>query len=333
MSREVNTVFTLLVVFFTARWLMPGVYLRLSANTIDYFTMGALMDSISLEDVNRIFINSCVIFATTALPMTLVCVAAITLITMSQTRMLFSTESIEWRWDRLNPVSGIKKLFSLRSVVELIKAAAKIAILVYLVYGEFKKAIFYMPRLMDMEILAAAAYTGNLIMTIVWKAGAVFLVLAAADYFYQWWDYERQLRMSKQEVKDEYKETEGDPQVRNRQRARRMEAARRRMMAAVPSSDVVITNPTHYAVALKYNQDENAAPVVVAKGIDHLALRIIKVARENDVYVTENKPLARALFDQAELDREIPESFYQAIAEVLAFVYNMKEREGSNRAT
>ena len=176
--------------------------------------------------------------------------------------------------------------------------------------------------------MAVAAFTGDLILSIVWRAGAVFVVLAAGDYFYQWWDFERQLRMSKQEVKDEHKETEGDPLIRNRIRSRQMEVARRRMMTAAAMADVVISNPTHYAVALKYEPEKNQAPVVVAKGIDALALRIIKVAREAEVYVMENKPLAQSLFREVELDQEIPESYYQAIAEVLAFVYNLKERDG-----
>jgi len=327
MSREVNVVFTLLTIFFAIRVLMPGIYLRLQANTIEYFTMGAIVDNISQASIMTYFLENCVLFALTVFPLLLVTTVAVIFITMGQTRMLFSSESLQWKWERLSPISGIKRMFSMRSFVELLKAIVKILILGYIIYGEFEKAIMVLPRLMDMTIVSVAAYTGNLILSIVWKAGAVFVVLAAADYFYQWWDFERKLRMSKQEVKDEYKETEGDPQVRSRQRARMNEAARRRMMAAVPTADVVIRNPTHYAVALKYDPEKNQAPVVVAKGMDYLALRIIQVAQDSEVYVMENKPLAKSLFEEVDLDREIPESFYQAIAEVLAFVYNLKERD------
>lgn len=326
-SREIGVVFTLLAIFFALQMMMPGIYQRLQASTVDYFSMGARVDAINQATLSNFFLNGCVLFALTALPLLLITTAVDVVITMGQTRMLYSTESIQWKWDRMNPIAGFKRLFSLRSIVELLKAAMKISILGYIIYGEFREALRVLPRLMDMTIVAVAAYTGNLILSIVWKAGAVFVVLAAADYFYQWWDFERKLRMSKQEVKDEYKETEGDPQVRSRQRARRQEAARRRMMSAVPDADVVIRNPTHYAVALKYNPDKNQAPVVVAKGMDHLALRIIRLATEHEVYVMENKPLARSLFEEVDLDQEVPESFYQAIAEVLAFVYNLKERD------
>ena len=326
-SNEVTVVFSLLAIFFALRLLTPGIYQRLLANAAEFFTIGASLDNITQRDVSTIFIENCVLFALTALPLLVVTVASNVVFTMGQTRMLYSSEAIQFKWDRLNPISGFKRLFSLRSVVELFKAVLKILVLGYIIYGEFKDAILVLPRLMDMQVIAVAGFTGNLILAIVWKAGAVFVVLAAADYFYQWWDFERKMRMSKQEVKDEYKETEGDPQVRSRQRARQQEASRRRMMAAVPTADVVIANPTHYAVALKYEPEKNQAPVVVAKGIDSLALRIIRLARESEVYVMENRPLAQSLFKEVELDQEIPETYYQAIAEVLAFVYNLKERD------
>ena len=332
MSQEVNTIFSLLVIFFALRMLVPGIYLRLQSNTVDFFTMGARVETLYQSDIVSFFIKNALLFAVTAFPLCLIAMFSAMAITMGQTRMLFATEAMQFKWEKLNPINGIKKLFSLRSVVELLKSAIKIVILIYIIYKELSNAIFMLPRLMDMSVPAVAAYTGNLILSIVWKAAAVFVVLAAADYFYQWWDYERKLRMSKQEVKDEYKETEGDPQVRARQRSRREQAARRRMMQNVPTADVVIRNPTHFAVALKYDPDVNQAPVVTAKGMDHLALRIIQVARDNEVYVMENKPLARSLFEEVELDQEIPEAFYQVIAEILAFVYNINERDGKGPA-
>ena len=327
LSSEVTLVFSLLAIFFALRVMIPSIYQRLQANAVEYFTLGATVDVINPSDVEHYFINCAILFLLTALPLLLITVASNVVFTMGQTRMLYSSEVTQFKWDRLNPISGLKKLFSLRSIVELCKATIKIIILGIIIYGEFKEAILILPRLMDMNVISVAAYTGELILSIVWKACAVFVVLAAADYFYQWWDYERMLRMSKQEVKDEYKETEGDPLMRNRIRSRQMEVARRRMMAAVPTADVVIANPTHFAVALKYDPEINQAPVVVAKGMDNLALRIIRLARESDVYVMENQPLARSLFKEVELDQEIPEAYYQAIAEVLAFVYNLKERD------
>jgi flagellar biosynthetic protein FlhB len=327
MSREVNVVLSLLAIFFALRIMTPRIFASLQQCISEYFAMGASVEVIGQAEIANYFIKGCILFATTALPLLLVSSFGIIVLTMGQTRMLFASEAFSFKGDRLNPLSGIKKMFSMRSLVELLKALVKIVVLGYIIYDELKDAVWTMPRLMDMTAGGAAAYTGSLILAIVWKAGAVFVVLAAADYFYQWWEFERNLRMSKQEIKDEYKETEGDPQIKSRQKARREQAARQRMMANVPKADVVIRNPTHYAVALQYDTDKHRAPVVIAKGMDHLALRIIQVARDNDVYIMENRPLARSLFEEVELEREVPETFYQAIAEVLAFVYNLKEKE------
>lgn len=184
-----------------------------------------------------------------------------------------------------------------------------------------------MPRMMDMTFMGVLSKTGDIIMDIVLKVGLIFVAIAVADYVYQWWQYEKNLRMSKQEIKDEYKQTEGDPQIKAHIKSMQQQRARQRMMQAVPEADVVIRNPTHYAVAIKYNPEKNRAPMVVAKGMDSLALRIIEVAEESGVYITENRPLARALYESVELDAEIPDKFYKPIAEVLAFVYSLKKKE------
>ena len=180
---------------------------------------------------------------------------------------------------------------------------------------------------MDMEFGQAIATTADIIFSIVEVAAVIMAFVAAADYLYQWWDYEKNLRMSKQELKEEYKQTEGDPQIKGKIRERQQAQARQRMMQQVPSADVVIRNPTHFAVAIKYDPERNSAPIVVAKGMDSLALRIVAVAEENGVFITENKPLARGLYEAVELDQEIPDRFYQPIAELLAFVYSLKKKE------
>jgi len=245
---------------------------------------------------------------------------------MGQTKLLFSTKTLEFKFDRINPLQGFKKLFSMRSIVEIIKSILKITVLIYVIYSILKKEMNLLPRMMDMTFEETASKTGAIIMEIVIKAGVIFMFLAIADYVYQWWQYEKNLRMTKQEIKDEFKQTEGDPQIKNRIRALQLQRAKQRMMQKVPQADVVIRNPTHFAVAIKYDQSVNRAPLVVAKGADNLALMIVKVAEENGVYVTENKPLARALYETVDLDREVPEQFYRAIAEVLAFVYNLKKK-------
>lgn len=241
--------------------------------------------------------------------------------------MLFSSKAFSFKAERIDPMKGLKKIFSMRSFVELLKSLIKITIVLYVIYSVIKKELFLMPRMMDMTFGQSLSKTGSIIMSIVTKAAIAFIFVAGADYLYQWWQYEKNLRMSKQEIKDEYKQTEGDPQIKSRIRAMQQQRAKQRMMQSVPSADVIIRNPTHYAVAIKYDQDKGSAPRVIAKGADSLALRIIAVAEENDVYVMENKPLARALYESVDLDREIPERFYRAIAEVLAFVYSLKKKE------
>lgn len=297
-------------------------------DSVKYFsTLAASFSELTYADINKMFINLMVVFAKTALVPLLVCGLAAVIATMLQTKMLFSSKAFSFKAERINPLKGMKKIFSMRSFVELLKSLLKISIVLYVIYSVIKSELVLMPRMMDMSFWQALSKIGSIIMSIVTKAGMAFIFVAGADYLYQWWQYEKNLRMSKQEVKDEYKQTEGDPQIKSRIRQIQQQRAKHRMMQSVPTADVVIRNPTHYAVALKYDQDRNAAPRVIAKGADSLALRIIAVAKENDVYVMENRPLARALFESVELDGEIPERFYKAVAEVLAFVYSLKKRE------
>lgn len=170
-------------------------------------------------------------------------------------------------------------------------------------------------------------YVGDTAVSLVNTVGVAFIFLAAFDYLYQWWEYEKNLRMSKQEIKEEYKQTEGDPQIKGRIREKQRQMASMRMMQNVPKADVIIRNPTHFAVALGYDSNANRAPVVLAKGADHLALKIVEVGEANGVYIMEDKPLARGLYASVEVDMEIPEEFYQTVAKVLAFVYKLKKKD------
>lgn len=327
LSQEVVTVFTLLATFYILKLMMPYAVRTMEAAIRHYTEIAASTDEITYGGLRSYYYDSLALFAKTALIPLIACSLVATMATMLQTRMLFSSKSFAFKGERINPIQGFKKMFSMRAFVELLKSILKITILLYIIYIILKNELFQMPRMMDMQFSGALSKTGAIIMEIVLKAGAVFVFLAAADYLYQWWQYEKNLRMTKQEVKDEYKQTEGDPQIKSRIRSIQQQRAKQRMMQNVPKADVVIRNPTHYAVAIKYDQSVNRAPVVVAKGVDSLALRIVKVAEDNGVYVTENKPLARALYESVEVDREIPERFYRAIAEVLAFVYSLKKKD------
>jgi len=327
LSQEVVTIFTLLVTFYTLKLLMKFIVETLESS-IKYFSgLAATMTELTYDNLSDFLINLIIVFAKTAMIPLLVCGLAAIISTMLQTKMLFSSKAFSFKGERINFLKGLKKLFSKRSFVELLKSLLKITVVLYVVYSVIKTEIFLMPRMMDMSFIQAFSKTGAIIMSIVLKASIVFIFLAGADYLYQWWEYEKNLRMSKQEVKDEYKQTEGDPQIKSRIKSMQQQRARRRMMQNVPTADVVIRNPTHFAVAIKYDQELNRAPRVVAKGMDSLALRIVATAEENGVYVMENKPLARGLYESVDLDREIPESFYRAVAEVLAFVYSLKKKE------
>ena len=245
--------------------------------------------------------------------------------TFAQTRLLVTAESLKPKFNRISPLQGFKRLFSLRSVIEALKGLLKIAILLYLIYNYFQSVVLSFVRFLDMDIGESCSILAGDIFSLVLRVAIAFTAIAAADYFYQWWEYERKLKMSKQEVKEEYKQTEGDPQVKGKIKEIQRRRAQQRMMQQVPGADVVIRNPTHVAVALRYKPDFDDAPVVVAKGLDELALRIVAVAEENGVAVIENVPLARSLYADAPLDQMIPMDFYGPVAEVLVYVLKLDQ--------
>ncbi len=247
--------------------------------------------------------------------------------TMAQTRMLVSFESIKPKFNKLNPIEGFKRLFSLKSVVEALKNILKISILIYIIYTSLREIMEVSERYMYADLIGACTHICTSIFQMLLKVILAFIVLAAADYLYQYWDFERQMKMTKQEVKEEYKQTEGDPQIKGRIKQVQRQMAQQRMMQNVPGADVVVRNPTHVAVALRYHPGEDAAPIVLAKGLDYLALRIVEVAEQNDIVTIENRPLARALYAEAELDREIPPDLYEAVADVMVYLYKMDRVE------
>jgi flagellar biosynthetic protein FlhB len=323
-SRDVAATASLIILFFALSAMAPRILYSIIQATRRIIGMAGEIGMLTFSDVRRIGTDIMVMFATTVLPLLLLSVLVSTVITLAQTKLLFTTKTMQFKFSRLNPLNGLRRMFSLRALVELSKTIIKIVVLGYIIYRNLYDKILLLPRLMDMSPEKSISYLGDLVMSIVSSSAAVFVFIAALDYFYQWWDYEKSIRMSKEEIKEEYKETEGDPQVRGRIKERQRKMSQMRMMQMVPEADVVIRNPNHYAVALKYDPDKNRAPVVLAKGADKLALRIIAEAEKHGIIVTENKPLARALYESVEVDSEIPAEFYQAVAEVLVYVYNLK---------
>lgn len=237
---------------------------------------------------------------------------------------MLAWEAITPKLTNLNPLKGIKNLFSPRSLVELVKSLLKMFIILYIVYLIIRDEQARFLPLIETPIVDTIAILGDLALKILLQAGLAMLALSIVDYGYQRWQYTRDLMMTKHEVKEENKQSEGNPQIKARIRSLQRAMARRRMMAKVPKATVVITNPTHYAVALRYHKDLEA-PMVLAKGQNLIAQRIIQVARKHQVPVVSNPPLARALYKQVELEGQIPLTLYRAVAKVLAFVYQQRE--------
>lgn len=244
-----------------------------------------------------------------------------------QVGYLFSFEPIKPQLSRISLISGAKRMFGLRAWVELAKSLFKVTLLGYFLYASIRDNLFVFPVLQYQDIRQIAEFLGGIILNLAWKIAILFLILAIFDYFYQWWDHEKNLRMSHEDLKQEFKQTEGNPEIRAEIKRKQRAAAMRRMMQDLKKADVVVTNPTHFAVALRYDLKEKQAPYVVAKGQDEVARRMRELAREYGIVVMENKPLARALYTQVEIGQIIPNDLYKAVAEVLAFVYRLKKKK------
>ncbi|MCK8058775.1 MULTISPECIES: flagellar biosynthesis protein FlhB [unclassified Fusibacter] len=248
------------------------------------------------------------------------------LIDYMQVGFLFTMEPLKFKLDKINPLKGFKRLFSLKSMVEMIKSILKAGGILILSYQFVANRQNELMEVMGFGIEASVAMLWSFIFGIVWRAAVFLFVISIFDFIYKKWENNKELKMSKQEIKDEYKQMEGDPQIKSKIREKQRQMAMSRMMQDVPGADVIITNPTHYAVALLYNREESMAPKVVAKGRDLIAQNIKKIAKENDVPVVENKPLARSLYAAVEIGEYIPSELFEAVADVLAYVYKLKNR-------
>ncbi len=326
-SKEVIIALSLIGTFAAFKFLYSIIESALSDSLKSFFSLVGSMEVLHRSDLNQIFIEAIITFIIACGPMMAIAVAIGVIATVAQTKGLVSFKSIKPKFSRLNPLSGIKNLFSLKGLMELLKSILKIVVLFYIIYITLGDEVRKLPKMMDMSVHDAVPTIGGMLWNISIKVMIAFAFLAAADYMYQRWDYEKKLRMTKQEVKEEYKMTEGDPKIKGQIKQKQQAMSRQRMMQAVPEANVVIRNPTHYAVALKYDPEKNSAPVIVAKGEDYMALKIIEIAQEHNIPIMENKPLARALYAEVAIDKEIPSEFYNPVAEVLAFVYSLKEKE------
>jgi flagellar biosynthetic protein FlhB len=238
---------------------------------------------------------------------------------------LFTLKPFEPDINKFNPIKGMAKFVSKRSAVELVKSLAKVSLIGFVAYktvaNEFDTAL----TLINLELSQSLIFLGQTAFLVMAKTSGILIVLAIIDYAFTKYEMEQKMKMTKQEVKEEFKETEGDPQIKARVRSMQQQMARKRMMAEVPQADVVITNPTHLSIAIKYDREAMDAPTIIAKGGDHLAFRIREIAKEHKVPIVENKPVARALYTH-EVGEQIPEEMFMAVAEVLAYVYGLKNR-------
>ena len=233
-----------------------------------------------------------------------------------------TSKPLQPKLSKLNPLNGVKKIFSAQSLVELVKSVAKILLIALVTYSYIKNKGGLLYALYDMSMMQAVNLIGETVIELGIRISAIYMIIAGADFMYQKYKFKNDMKMTKQEVKEEYKNAEGDPEIKGKIKARMREASQRRMMQAIPKADVVITNPTHYAVAIRYDTEVAPAPIVVAKGSDYLAQKIKQIARENNVEIVEDKPLARMLFANVDVDKQIPPELYQAVAEILAMVYH-----------
>lgn len=324
-SQDVNTAFILLFSFIVLGVFgsfmgshMTGMYRDVFTNFIHW--------EVTLGSVRLVFIELLTTFFYIVGPIMLISLVVSIAANLMQVGFLFTTEPLKLDLKKIDPIKGAKKIFSLRALVELLKSFLKISFIgtiTFTVIWFFKDEIL---MLAFKSPETAVGFFGQVTIIMGVAATIALLFLAVLDYLYQKYDFEKNIRMSKQDIKDEHKNIEGDPLIKSKIREQQRQIAMRRMMEEIPHADVVITNPTHYAIAIKYDETLADAPIVVAKGKDAVALRIIKVAKESKVMTVENKLLARALFTDVELDEMVPEQYFQAVAEVLAYVYSLEQK-------
>lgn len=327
-STEINSVIVLLTALFLIKILGPWIVKELSSSMLEF--MSIISDT--EMDYSRLILlvrKALILLGKVAAPITGSILIMGVVANVAQVGFLFTLKPLMPKLEKINPISGFTRLFSMRSIVETIKNIIKLTIIITIAYITLKKEFGTMLTLSDASVLSIWTYALAVSYKVILRIALAMIIIAVLDYAYQRFEHEKQLKMTHQEVKEERKQLEGDPQVKSRIRSLQREMARRRMMEQVPKATVVVTNPTHLAIALRYAPEENDAPVVVAKGKDLIAQRIKKLAKESNVPVVEDKPLARSMYDKVEVGFPIPMEFFTAVAEVMAYVYRLKNRNAA----
>ena len=329
-SRELPAILLLLALFLTMRMFGPFVYREL-VTTFQFFLQESLaeMSFDNSSDVMRLVTYAMWQIVKMVAPFFIVAMVIGVIGSVVQVGFMFTLQPLVPKFSKLNPLSGIKRMFSARSFFEMIKAVAKIGIVLWVAWGAISVELGTISNLMDLDLRSSVGYMLDLVLDVSLKVCFALMLIAALDFAFQYWQHEKEIRMSKQDIKEEYKQMEGSPEIKGRIRQKQREISMRRMMQEVPKADVVITNPTHLAVAVRYRPEDGDAPIVLAKGADFLAARIRESAKENGVRLVENKPLAQALYTQVEIGKPVPPELYKAVAEVLAFVYGIQGKTSS----
>ncbi len=321
-SADLVSAATLIAVLSVLKASLDGTVYSLREYMYSSFSASAFhADNLSVPALGELYKDTLLYLLPLLLPLFLVAMAAGALLNVIQTGPMLVFSKLKPDFKKISLIQGFKRIFSSRTLVELGKSVIKLAIIGGMIYQTFYKGLSYIPKTADYKVTDAfkLIMTDSLNMGI--KIGGALLAFSIADIIYQWWRYQKDLMMTKEEVKEEHKQTEGNPQTKSRIRQAQRKMSARRMMQNMKKANVVVTNPTHYAVALKYDRNEDSAPVVLAKGQDYLALKIKEKARELKIQVVEDRLLARTLYQTCDIDEEIPPELYQAVAEILVYVY------------
>ncbi|MEG0259001.1 MAG: flagellar biosynthesis protein FlhB [Lysinibacillus sp.] len=325
-SQDVSSAIVMLAVFIFLFFFAGSLGDNILALFKETFIHNMHVEVITIDSVMELFLETMIEMAIIIAPILIVAFLAALAANYLQFGFLFTTESMKFDLKKMDPIKGFKKIISVKAIVELLKSTLKITFIggvtVMILWTNLDKVLALSFKSPWVTLITVGQLTS--IMGI--AASLVLLCLSLLDWVYQKYDYEKNLKMSKQDIKDEYKNSEGDPLIKSKIKQRQREMAMRRMMSEIPSADVVITNPTHYAIALKYDETSMDAPKIVAKGTDFVAQKIKLIAKEHDIIMVENRPLARAMYDQVEIGDPVPDEFFKAVAEILAYVYRMQRK-------
>jgi len=324
-SKDITGAALFFISFFTLKF--SAGYIWENLTHFSYFIFEYIPREFSLQTIGQLLRYAAFIMLLSCGPIFMATFVLAIFLEALQTGFLLTFEPLKPSFDKINPVSGFKKFFSLKQYVEVFKSIIKMIVIIYILYTVVKEKFGFVLIANQIPIWQTVLFVGDLVITTVIRIGIFYVFIAVLDYFYQRWQFLKTMRMSKKEIKDEYKKLEGDPLVKQRQRDVARQMAMGRQMKAVPSADVVVTNPTHYAIAIVYKAKLMKAPMVIAKGKNNFALQIRRIAEENLIPIIENPPLAQNLYKTTIAGRTILPEYYKAVAEILAFVYNLKKKK------